>query len=897
MVHRQVDDPLRFDVRYFGEQLGRALVEHEGEALFALEEVVRGLALERRRGASSSASEASRRLSEVLAALTPERAVPVIRAFAVYFQLVNLAEQHHRVRRARALAMDPSAPPQPGSLAAVLAEARKAGASAEAVRQEIRRLRVTLTFTAHPTQAVRRTALQKLERIARLLETRDRCSLTPEEREEADREVLELVARLWLSDELRRERPRVGDEVKNVAWYVEHVLFKVSAQLARSLQRAFESAYGEPLGFDPSPLRLHSWAGGDTDGNPRVTPEVFEDAVRAYHERGLRLLVSQVRELGEALSQSERLVRVPERLRASIARDEERLPWLAPAQAPSTVGEPWRRKLFILQARLEATRAEVERRRQPGAHDCGPSDARASRDRLAAIGAQELEAELELVADTLSEAGCRNAGEGKVRAVLERVRTMGVHLCELEVRAAASDLREADPAQPASERTPAAQRILGMLSKVASAQREGGEGACRTLVLSMASAAEDLWAALRCARACGVTDPATGRVALDIVPLFETFDALNRAPAIIEEALRDDAYRAHVLSRGGQEVMLGYSDSNKEVGLLGGAVALRKAQRALIEASRRLDVPLYFFHGRGETVARGGGPAQAAILAMPRGGVAGHFKVTEQGEALDHKYFRPALALRTLELYTGGALLHSLDAHQRPGEDGDERYWSELDALAEVGRRAYRALVWEEPRFLEFFQSATPIGEIGELNIGSRPAKRREGGLESLRAIPWVFAWNQCRIILPAWYGVGSALEARAAEPSGRARLMEMARGWPFFRTLLEKLEGVLAKVDLDIAARYAALAPEAAREAVWPRIEKEYALTLQWVLALLGNVGLLDDNPVLQRSVALRNPYIDPMSFLQVELLRRRRAGEPGWGRALLLTVSGIAAGLRNTG
>jgi phosphoenolpyruvate carboxylase len=386
-------------------------------------------------------------------------------------------------------------------------------------------------------------------------------------------------------------------------------------------------------------------------------------------------------------------------------------------------------------------------------------------------------------------------------------------------------------------------------------------------------------------------------VPLDLVPLFETGDALDHAAAIVGALLEDPSYREHLKARGVQEVMVGYSDSSKEAGLLSAAGALRRAQRTLLGLCEKAGVQLRLFHGRGESVARGGGPAQQGILALPRGAVGGAYKATEQGEALDHKYGRPELALRTLELIIGGALLHSLDAQERPGDADEARYSEVFDELAAAGRAAYRALVWEEPRFVEFFSTATPVDEIARLPIGSRPSKRRSGGLETLRAIPWVFAWTQNCAILPGWYGVGSALAKVGTRRGGAALLREMAQRWPFFRTVLDNVQMVLAKTDLEIAGRYAELAPAAARAAVWDRLVAEHRLTMIWVKRTLGLKQLLDNNPALQRSIALRNPYVDPMSFLQVSLLGRRRKGDPEWDRALLLSINGIAAGMRNTG
>lgn len=976
MPTRPVDRPLRADVRWLGEVLGEVLVEQEGRELFELEERVRKLAIARRRGPKEERRKAGRELDALLRDVPIGRAEPLIRAFATYFRLVNLAEQHHRIRRARAHAAEavaepapepdrnrrapahategvaaevavsrgtasaeqhernrgapapasavapssrvaPGGGPQPqrGSLAAVLLEAKAAKVPADEALAALRSIEVTLTLTAHPTEAARRTVLEKLDRIACALEVRDRCALTPHERDDLRAGIREEITALWQTDELRRERPTVGDEVKNVLWYVEEVLWDVLPELRHELARAFERAYGREPGELPIPIRIHSWVGGDMDGNPFVTPDVVEDAVRVYRARALRRYVAAVRELGGALSQSARYVEVPEALVASIEQDAERMPDVAAQHGPRTAGEPWRRKLRFVQARLEATLAVLEHKRaaavgtpRTAAAESIPADEHGIAPRPSEEGAdlearayrrpEELEEDLTVVVSSLRAANASNAGERRARDLLERVRVFGFHLAELEIRAPAEDARAAAAwlarEEPLGE---GASRFLSALERVAVAQSEGGERACRTLVLSMTKDAGDVLAALRCVREAGLWDASAGAAHVDVVPLFETLAALEESPDVLRTLFADETYARHVRARGVQEVMIGYSDSGKEVGLLAAAAALRRAQERCRAVAAEAGIPLRLFHGRGETVARGGGPAQQAILALPAGTVAGRYKATEQGEALDHKYARPEVAMRTLELILGGALLHTLDAQPAPPEADEARFVEAFDELAEAGRRAYRALVWEEPLFAELFQAATPVDEIARLPIGSRPAKRAAGGLEALRAIPWVFAWTQTRAILPAWYGVGSALDAFGSRPGGAERLAEMYERWPFFRAVVDNVEMVLAKADLRIAARYARLAPEEAQRAVWPRIQDEHRLTKAWVKRTTGSRRLLDGNPPLQRSIALRNPYVDPMSFLQIALLRCRRAGDDRCDRPILLTINGIAAGLRNTG
>ncbi len=886
---RSVDQPLRHDVRLLGRLLGEVLIEQEGQALFDLEEQIRHLSIQRRRGPKPGRRAVAAELAALLQKLPLEQAEPVLRAFSVYFQLVNLAEQHHRIRRARAHARSSKARPQRGSLEATFLSLKEAGIPAERVRETLGKMRITLTLTAHPTQAVRRTLLEKLYRMARILEDRDRCEHTPREATDYMESLREEITALWQTDELRRERPTVGDEVKNVLWYVEEVLGHQLTHLPDTLDWAFQRAYGEPLGPLLTPLRLHSWVGGDMDGNPLVTPEVLADTMRAHRARALRQLLHDVGYLGSKLSQSERYAPPSEELLASLALDETQLPEVAKQQGPRTAGEPWRRKLRFMEARLLAALRHVEGRR------AGRTDPMS----LAAYQSPEaLLKDLDLIARSMEAAKATRGGLRHVKWVMERVRAQGFHEVELEARAPAEDAISAAASLDAGpEPTEGGKRLLSVLHQVREAQNEAGEEACRTLILSMASTADDVLAAFRCLRHTGLWDAQRGCATMDVVPLFEQLGALDAGPDVLRALFADPTYRRHLDARGAQEVMVGYSDSGKEVGLLAAAAALYRSQKALVRVAKEAGVPLRIFHGRGESVARGGGPALEAILALPPGTVAGAYKATEQGEAMDHKYARPELARRTLELMLSGVLTHTLDAQPKPPEADESAFQAAFDTLAETGRREYRALVWEDPRFLEFFTAATPIDAISALPIGSRPSKRKAGGLESLRAIPWVFAWTQNRTILPGWYGVGSALEAYAAKGDGLEMLRRMYREWPFFRTVVDNVTMVLAKSDIAIASRYAALAPASTRP-LWRRIRAEHSLTRRWVKRLTNEGKLLESNRPLKNSISLRNPYVDPMSFLQVELLKRKRegCGEKG-DRPLLLSLNGIAAGMRNTG
>ncbi|HEY3594818.1 MAG TPA: phosphoenolpyruvate carboxylase, partial [Polyangiaceae bacterium] len=666
--------------------------------------------------------------------------------------------------------------------------------------------------------------------------------------------------------------------------------------IPEQLSRAFERAYGEKLDSYRVPVRIHSWVGGDMDGNPFVTPDVLEDAIRAYRARGIRQLLGEIRELGQKLSQSSRYAKASPELLASIEADRAKMPNIAKENETRTEGEPWRRKLRYVDARLSATLRMVEAEREAarqGGQGSPPSDAYA----YAYRGPTELEADLAVIAESLASAHA--TGQTRAQSLLERVRALGFSIAELEMRTPGADARKAAASllSPGTETSDGSRRLLASLERVARAQAAGGEAACRTLILSMAESAEDVLAALECARAAKLWNEAKGCVTLDIVPLFETLQALQEGPSIMRALFADPKYREHVQRRGVQEVMVGYSDSGKEVGLMAASAALRRVQEELPAVAREAGVTLRIFHGRGETVARGGGPSQQAILALPAGSVKGQYKATEQGEALDHKYGRPELALRTLELTIGGALLHTLDAHEKPPVDVERHYVELFEAMAATGRRVYRGLVWENPHFAEFFFAATPYEEIAQLPIGSRPSKRHAGGLDALRAIPWVFAWTQTRVILPAWYGVGSALDEVGRRDGGQAELAQMYKSWPFFRTVLDNVEMVVAKTDIGIGERYAQLAPTEARDNIWPAIVAEHEMTKRWIKLITGDRTLLERNPTLKRSIQLRNPYVDPLNLIQVELVRRKRLGNTDTARSLLLTLNGIAAGMRNTG
>lgn len=893
---------LRRDVSWLGQLLGSVLAEQEGPEFLDLEERIRSASKDRRAGTSAKRRAAGHHLDGLLRHLDPERAQKIARAFAVYFQLVNLAEQQHRIRRRRDHQRAGEAP-QPGSLAAVLGQLaqRVPRAQLEAL---LARAHVDLVFTAHPTEASRRTVLEKHRRIAALIDRRERQELTPLEASQLEAELREEISLLWQTDEIRRARPTVADEVKNLLYFVEETLYPLMPAFYAELERALAAAYGEGVARPPSLLRFGTWVGGDMDGNPFVQPELTYDTALAQGARVLARYHADVVDLAQRLSQSAGRVGVSAALQASMEIDARELPDVARSE-----GEPYRQKLAYVAARLELARDRVLTLRS-GERDPG------SRGYL---DPEPLLEDLRLVKQSLLDHRGEHAGAARVEGLIRKVEVFGFHLLKLDVRLHAEEVRAAvramlglpgdaelgrellERALREPPRPGPAMRGFQAMASIGRIHAAVGRGGAEAFILSMCRGEADLLAALVLARSAGLYDPAQRRAEVALVPLFETLEDLQHAAPTLHALARGPVYGEYLRLRGRrQEVMVGYSDSNKESGMLAASVALQDAMAALVQAAREERVELTLFHGRGGTIGRGGGPLQAAILAQPAGSVDGRFKLTEQGEVIAWKYLVPEIAQRNLELMTAAVLRASAEPRAAP-EPADAAL---LARLGERSRGAYRALVYEDPRFLTYFHEATPLQFIGELPLGSRPAKRTGSPrIEDLRAIPWGFAWNQSRHILPGWFGVGTALDAVLKEPGGLEALRQLRDREPFFRVVLDSVSMALAKADLDIAGRYAGLCRDASlAEHCYDRVARELVRTRRAVLAVLEEERLLDANPALQRSIELRNPYVDPMSFIQVELLRSFREAPEGLERerlrgAILTTLNGIAAGLRNTG
>ncbi len=894
------DTALRDDVRMVGAMVGEMLREQEGDALFRRVEAARQAAVAHRGGDPHAEAE----LQRVLGGGDATDTADLVRAFTTYFRVVNRAEQVHRIRRRREYDRDPAIPPPGGILEAVIALHAR-GMTLEELRPLLTRLRIEPIFTAHPTEATRRTILRKEQRIAQaLLDLGDR-SLTPVERASLTGQVRMLITTTWQTAPYPAVRPTVADERDHVLYYLLGPLYAVLPSLLEGLEQAVREVWAAPtFTLEATPIRFGSWVGGDMDGNPNVTSTTIREALEAHRTAIIRRHREELGELGVLLSQSEGRVATAPAVPAIVASYGAWFPTALAAVPARHRGMPYRVLCQLMEARLVATLADAPHR-YPNA---------------AAFGD-----DLTLMVESLAAHRGAHAGLFAVRRLLLRVRAFGFHLATLDVRQDAGVHRVAvghllgdagwtgrtipdrtaqlaarlDAAAPGPVAAPDAgtEETLDVFRAIAASQERHGAAAIGSFIISMTRGVDDVLSVLVLARAAGLTDD-TGAVPLDVAPLFETVPDLEAAADTLAALVALPAYRAHLARREDtQVIMLGYSDSAKDGGMAASRRALYDAQRHLAAVAAAAGITLTFFHGRGGTVGRGGGKMFRAVMAAPAGTVNGRLRVTEQGEVIDAKYGLRGIAFRTLERSVA-TVVRATTAP--PAVDARLATWEGmLGTLGDASRAAYRGLVHDDPRFLPFFRNATPIDVIERMAIGSRPAARRSGGgVTSLRAIPWVFAWTQNRYMLPGWFGVGSGFDVLVGT-HGREAVHEMAAEWPFLASMLEDLHMVLAKADLTIARRYAALAPDVG-PALHDLLAQEFDRTVDHVLSLTGTTRLLDNDPTLQRAILLRNPYVDPMSLIQVELLARwRAAGRPEGASldALLGTIDGIAQGLQNTG
>ena len=888
---RQEDVALHDDVRRLAAALGRVIKRLEGDEAFNTVEELRRACRARRHG--DPGAPTLDELLDYVASLPLELCAIAARAFTLFFLLINTAEQIHRVRRREQYLRDESDEPQPASARWTMRRLREAGHSADEVLEAVARLDVRPVLTAHPTESTRRTLLALQARVADLLLERDR---TPE----PDRAPIETaldgeVELLWLTSEVRQDRPSVLDEVSTGLWYLETRLLDASARARDVLVRAFEeqfAATGDGL-RTPVPIRFGNWMGGDRDGNPYVTPETTLAAARRASHVILGRYRRTLEELTERLSVSATIAPPPQALLQSLEGDRKLAPEVWVANRQRNADEPIRLKLSFMAARVEATRRLV------AARDAG----RAEQFVAAYANAAALEADLVLVRDYLTAAGAIDAMRTTLDPLLAGVRAHGFHGFMMDVRdhAAMHELAlRADAAQ-----SDEARRVRETFRAIRTIQDEIGVAAASTYIVSMTKSADDLLRVLLLAEEAGLVDLAADppRSRLDVVPLFETLVDLEQAPSIIRSLFEHPVYKRQLHARDRrQEVMIGYSDSGKDAGIVASSWALYRAQEKLAALCRDANVDLRLFHGRGGSVGRGGGsPVYRALSALPPGAPHGQIKITEQGEIISQQFGLLPIAERTLEVMLGGMLLHEFSDWRRGRSQSEiERFCATMDALSARSLEVYRSIVHETGDLFALFQAVTPIEELADARFGSRPAYRpgAKTGVSGIRAIPWQFGWTQIRLMLPGWLGAGAALAEVAGTSEGLEQVREMTRVWPFFDDLLAKIESACAIADLEVARAYVARLGGDLK--LFEQLEEEHARTVQWLLEIRQRDYLLGDSPVLQTAIGLRNPYVDPLSLLQVVLLARKRGPEGDDRRvrdALATTLSGIAQGLRSTG
>ena len=908
VVSESEHEALRAAIRRLTTLLGQTLVRHGGEQLLDLVEEVRRLA-------RVASEKGSTEITGLLTGLDAGTAVQLARAFSCYFKLANVAEQLHRSRELRDR--------RPGGRGPLRLLMERLGheADRDEVEAVLARAELRPVFTAHPTEASRQSVLAVLRRIADGLD-----------RELPDEQLGGLVDLLWQTDEIRLDRTTVADETRAVSYYLEQLGSRAVPDLLGEFEAQLLDA-GYRLPTDARPVTLGCWVGGDRDGNPNVTPQVTMEVLRFFAERALRIHHGLLEELGTELSVSTRVVGVSEELRSSLARDRRFLPEVYDRFVRLNAEEPYRLKCSYILARLEGTRQRL--RDVPGSQHGG-----AHREGRNYLGAGEYLADLGVIDRSLRAHLGERIAEGRLARTLRTARALGLHLAELDIREHSEvhhgalaalyerlgelecpysdldrnertallsrELARGRPLAPRRAQLPAAAaEVVEIFDMLHAAQQTFGEDAVSTYVVSMCRGVDDLLAVVVLAREAGLVDLAadgTERSSVDLVPLFETVEELSQAGRLLDELLRDPCYRRQVRVRGDlQEVMLGYSDSNKGAGITTSQWEIQQAQRQLRDVAARHEVRLRLFHGRGGSVGRGGGPAGEAVAASPYGVVDATMKVTEQGEVVSDKYSLPTLAHDNLEIMLAAVLdatlLHKVS---RWPSDIVARWDEAMTVVSDAARSTYRTLV-ERTGFPEFFTSATPVNELSWLNVGSRPSRRPgrgEATLDDLRAIPWVFGWTQTRMVVPGWFGLGSGL--RAAREAGFAPVLEEMQQWAFFTNLLGNVEMTLAKTDLRIAGFYVSALVDPPLQPIFDAVVAEHDLTQREVLRLTGADCLLARHPVLRQTLQVRAGYLEPLHHLQVELLAQRRQvqePDPDLHRALLLTVNGIAAGMRNTG
>jgi phosphoenolpyruvate carboxylase len=905
----EADVRLREDIRLLGRILGDTVRDQEGADVFDLVERIRQTSIRFHRDEDRLARH---ELETILDSMSISETVRIVRAFSYFSHLANIAEDQNNIRQMRARGARRS-----GMLASTLAHAREAGFSAADLRRFFKEALVSPVLTAHPTEVRRKSTIDREMEIAALLDRRERVHLTPEESEASDEQLRREVLTLWQTNLLRRTKLTVLDEVANGLSFYDYTFLHEVPRLHCSLEDRLNQEAGGDAGELASFLKMGSWIGGDRDGNPFVTAEVMRGTLRLQSSRVINFYLEELHALGAELSLAAHLADVSQELRALAER--------SPDTSPHRSGEPYRLAVSGIYARLTATaaRLEVETRRPP----VGEAAPYAS--------VKEFKADLDVLDRSLIANNSGVIARGRLRLLRRAVDCFGFHLARLDMRQnsavhertvaelldaatpgmsylalgedarialLSSELRNARPLT--SSFVKYSDETLGELAvfhAAAEAHVKFGADVIPQCIISMCKGMSDMLEVALLLKEAGLVDP-SGRSAINIVPLFETIEDLQASSGIMDRMLALHDYRKLVDSQGSvQEVMLGYSDSNKDGGFVTSGWELYKAEIGLVDVFERHAVRLRLFHGRGGSVGRGGGPSYDAIIAQPGGAVNGQIRITEQGEIISSKYSNAEVGRSNLEILAAATLEASL---LQPRQSAPRKeYLATMEQLSALAFKAYRGLVYETDGFADYFWGSTVITEISTLNIGSRPASRKKTReIEDLRAIPWVFSWAQCRLMLPGWYGFGSAVEAWIAEhpDQGMPFLKELYREWPFFRMLLSNMDMVLAKSSIAIASRYAELVPdEALREKIFGRIRREWHASIEALLDIMGQDRLLQGNPLLERSIRNRFPYLDPLNHVQVELLKEHRAqnADEQVLRGIQITINGISAGLRNSG
>jgi phosphoenolpyruvate carboxylase len=906
----EADARLRDDIRLLGRILGDTVRDQEGAELFDLVERIRQTSIRFHRDEDRLAR---RELEQILDSMSTSETVRIVRAFSYFSHLANIAEDQNNIRQMRAR----SAGSGSGVLAETLARAKAAGIDADALRGFFKTALVSPVLTAHPTEVRRKSTMDREMEVASLLDRRERVALTADEAAASDEQLRREVLTLWQTNLLRRTKLTVLDEVANGLSFYDYTFLREVPRLVNTLEDRLEEGGEQAASELASFLRMGSWIGGDRDGNPFVTADVMRGTLRLQSSRVMQFYLNELHVLGSELSIAAHLADVSEELRNLAER--------SPDTSPHRSGEPYRLAVSGIYARLTATAEmlEVEITRRP----VGKGRPYES--------VKELQADLDVLHRSLISNNARVIARGRLRLLRRAVDCFGFHLARLDIRqnsavherTIAELMDAANPGMsylalgedarislltnelrsirslvsPFVKYSDETMGELNVFHAAAEAHAKFGSDAIPQCIISMCKGMSDMLEVAVLLKEVGLVHP-SGRSAINIVPLFETIEDLQASSGIMDRMLSLHDYRRLVDSRGGaQEVMLGYSDSNKDGGFVTSGWELYKAEIGLVDVFERHHVRLRLFHGRGGSVGRGGGPSYDAIVAQPGGAVNGQIRITEQGEIISSKYSNAEVGRNNLEILAAATLDASLlqPRHSAPRRE----YLATMDELSNLAFKAYRGLVYETDGFVDYFWASTVINEIATLNIGSRPASRKKTrAIEDLRAIPWVFSWAQCRLMLPGWYGFGSAVEQWIAEhpDKGMPFLKELYKEWPFFRMLLSNMDMVLAKSSIAIASRYAELVPdEALREKIFGRIRREWHSCIETLLDIMGQDRLLQGNPLLERSVRHRFPYLDPLNHVQVELLKEHRAQNPDEQvlRGIQLTINGISAGLRNTG